>query len=165
MVDHLHATDAQCGLWQGIFFGSFIPIYSAYALLIRWFALRPLLWFGFSLAVFQMFPLLFVGNAIGALIAAAPMGIIGGLAQASLVDLVIRSAPRGSHGTIMMLFYAGYYLSVRLGDLFGTWIYDMQGGFISTIVISTIVYALILPVILLVPKQLTARKDGEALEG
>jgi len=147
-------------VWQGIFFGSFIPIYSAYALLSRWFALRPLLWFGFSLAVFQMFPLLFVGNAIGALIAAAPMGIIGGLAQASLVDLVIRSAPRGSHGTIMMLFYAGYYLSVRLGDLFGTWIYDMQGGFISTIV-----YALILPVILLVPKQLTAKKDGEALEG
>ena len=65
----------------------------------------------------------------------------------------------------MMLFYAGDYLSVRLGDLFGTWIYDMQGGFISTIVISTIVYALIPPVILLVPKQLTAKKDGEALEG
>lgn len=106
-----------------------------------------------------------MGNAIGALIAAAPMGIIGGLAQASLVDLVIRSAPRGSHGTIMMLLYAGDYLSVRLGDLFGTWIYDMQGEFIPTIVISTIVYALILPVILLVPKQLTATKDGEALEG
>ena len=164
IVDHLHATDTQWGLWQGIFFGSFIPIYSAYALLSRRFALRPLLWFGFSLAVFQMCPLLFVGNAIGALIAAAPMGIIGGLAQASLVDLAIRSAPRGNQGTMMMLFYAGYYLSVRFGDLFGTWIYDKHGGFIPTVIISIIVYALILPVILLVPKQLTATQDGEAIE-
>jgi hypothetical protein len=69
IVDHLHATDTQWGLWQGTFFGSFIPIYTAY-----------------------------VDNAMGAVIAAAPMGLIGGLAQASLVDLTIRSAPRGSQG-------------------------------------------------------------------
>ena len=111
-----------------------------------------------------MCPLLFVDNAVGAIIAAAPMGIIGGLAQASLVDLVIRSAPRGSQGTMMMLFYALYYFSIRFGDLFGTWIYDKHGGFIPTVVITIIVYALILPVILLVPTRLTAAKDGEAME-
>jgi MFS family permease len=164
IVDHLRATDAQWGLWQGIFFGSFIPIYAAYAFLSRRFALRPLLWFGFALAVFQMCPLLFVDNAVGAIIAAAPMGIIGGLAQASLVDLVIRSAPRGSQGTMMMLFYALYYFSIRFGDLFGTWIYDKHGGFIPTVVVTIIVYALILPVILLVPTRLTATKDGEVME-
>jgi MFS family permease len=49
IVDHLHATDRQWGLWQGVFFGSFIPIYAAYAFLSRRFALRPLLWFGFTL--------------------------------------------------------------------------------------------------------------------
>jgi hypothetical protein len=123
-----------------------------------------LLWVGFTLAVFQMCPLLLVGNAIGAIIAAAPMGIIGSLAQAAIVDLVIRSAPRGSQGTTMMLFYALYYFSVRFGDLFGTWIYDNHGGFIPTVVVTIIVYALILPVILLVPTRLTATKDGEAIE-
>ena len=163
IVDHLHATDAQWGLWQGLFFGSFIPIYMAYALLSRRFALRPLLWFGFGLAVFQMCPLLFVDNAIGALIAAVPMGVIGGMAQAAIVDLVIRSAPRGSQGTMMMLFYALYYFSVRFGDLFGTWIYDRHGGFIPTVVITIAVYVLILPVILLVPQRLTATKDGETI--
>lgn len=163
IVDHLHATDTQWGLWQGIFFGSFIPVYAAYAFLSRRFALRRLLWFGFTLAVLQMCPLLFVGDAIGAIIAAAPMGIIGALAQASLVDLVIRSAPRGSQGTMMMLFYALYYFSVRFGDLFGTWIYDKHGGFIPTVVVTIIVYALILPVILLVPTRLTVTKDGEAM--
>jgi MFS family permease len=164
IVDHLHATDTQWGLWQGIFFGSFIPIYTAYALLSRRFSLRPLLWFGFTLAVFQMCPLLFVHNAIGALIAAAPMGIIGGIAQAAIVDLTIRSAPPGSQGTMMMLFYALYYLSIRFGDLFGTWIYDRHGGFIPSVVVTIIVYVLILPVILLVPRRLTATKDGEAIE-
>ena len=164
IVDHLHATDTQWGLWEGIFFGSFIPIYAAYALLSRRYTLRPLLWFGFTLAVFQMCPLLFVDTAIGALIAAAPMGIIGGLAQASLVDLTIRSAPRGSQGTMMMLFLAFYYLSVRFGDLLGTWIYDRHGGFIPAVAVTIIIYALILPVILLVPRRLTATKDGEAIE-
>lgn len=47
IVDHLHAIDAPWGLWQAIFFGSFVPIDAAYAYLSRRFALRPLLWVGF----------------------------------------------------------------------------------------------------------------------
>jgi hypothetical protein len=62
---------------------------------------------------------------------------------------------------MMMLFYAFYYVSLRFGDLFGTWIYDQHGGFIPTVVITIIVYIMILPVLLLVPRRLTATKDGE----
>ncbi len=163
IVDHLHATDAQWGAWQGIFFGSFLPVYALYGWLSQKVALRPLLWVGFGLAVFQMAPLLLVHGAVGALIAAVPMGILGSIAQAALVDLVIRSAPRGCQGMMMMLFYAFYYFSVRAGDLLGTWIYDKHGGFIPTVVVTIIVYALILPVILLVPARLTATKDGEII--
>lgn len=163
IVDHLHATDSQWGLWQGIFFGSFIPMYAAYGFISRRFALQPLLWFGFTLAIFQMCPLLLVHDATGAIVAAAMMGILGGLAQASLVDLVIRSAPVGSQGTVMMLFYAAYYFSGRFGDLLGTWIYDKHGGFIPVVIVTVIVYILILPVIFLIPKRLTSTKDGEAI--
>jgi len=163
IVDKLHATDAQWGAWQGIFFGSFLPIYAAYAFLSRRFTLRVLLWVGFFIAVFQMVPLLLVHDAVGALIAAVPMGLLGAVAQAALVDLVIRSSPRGLQGTTMLLFYALYYVSVRFGDLFGTWIYDNHGGFIPTVVITIIVYAAILPIILLVPKALIATKEGEAI--
>jgi MFS family permease len=164
IVDHLHATDAQWGAWQGIFFGSFLPVYALYGWLSQKVALRPLLWVGFGVAVFQMTPLLLVRGPIGALIAAAPMGVLGSLAQAALVDLVIRSAPRGCQGMMMMLFTACYYFSVRAGDLLGTWIYDKHGGFIPTVVVTIVVYALILPVILVVPARLTATKDGEALD-
>jgi len=163
IVDHLHATDSQWGLYQGLFNGAFVPMYLLYAQLSRRYTLHTLLWFGFSIAVFQMCPLLFADNATGALIAAAPMGIIGGIAQAAVVDLAIRSAPRSSQGMTMMLFYACYYFSVRVGDLFGTWIYDRHGGFIPAVIITIVVYALILPVLLLVPKRLTATKDGEAI--
>lgn len=163
IVDHLHATDTQWGAWQGVFFGSFLPIYALYGWLGQKVALRILLWVGFSLAVFQMAPLLLVHDAVGALIAAAPMGLLGGVAQAALVDLVIRSAPRGCQGTMMTLFYAFYYFSVRAGDLLGTWIYDKHGGFIPTVVVTILVYVLILPVILLVPRRLTATKDGEVI--
>jgi len=164
IVDHLHATDAQWGLWQGLFFGSFVPMYLVYARLSRRFSLHALLWFGFGVAVFQMSPLLLADNALGALLAAVPMAVIGGIAQAALVDLAIRSAPRASQGMTMMLFYACYYFSVRVGDLFGTWIYDRHGGFMPTVIMTVAVYALILPVLLLVPRRLTATKDGEALD-
>jgi MFS family permease len=163
IVDHLHATDAQWGAWQGIFFGSFLPVYALYGWLSQKVALRRLLWIGFAMAVFQMAPLLLVHDAVGALMAAVPMGLLGSIAQAALVDLVIRSAPRGCQGMMMMLFLAVYYFSVRAGDLLGTWIYDKHGGFIPTVVVTIIVYALILPVILLVPRRLTATKDGEVI--
>lgn len=163
IVDKLHASDAQWGLWQGTFFGSFIPVYAGYAFLSRRFSLRALLWFGFVVAVFQMVPLLLVHDAVGAIVAAIPMGILGGVGQAALVALVIRSAPRGLQGTTMMLFYAVYYFSTRFGDLLGTWIYDKHGGFVPTVVVTIIVYAAILPLILLAPKALTAGKDVEAV--
>jgi len=65
----------------------------------------------------------------------------------------------------MMLFLGCYYFSSRAGDLLGTWIYDNHGGFIPTVILTTLVCALILPVLLLVPKRLTATKDGESIEG
>ena len=41
--------------------------------------------------------------------------------------------------------------------------YDKHGGFMPTVVVTIVVYVLILPVILLVPRRLTATKDGEPL--
>ena len=51
------------------------------------------------------------------------------------------------------------------GDLLFTWIYDKHGGFNPTVILAVIVYILILPVLLLVPKRLTATRDGEVIEG
>ena len=161
MTNTLHATDAQWGTWNAIFYGAFIPVYLAYGFLCRRVRLRWLLWVGFTIAVAQMVPLLFIKSAVGALWAALPMGLLGGLGQAALVDLTIRSAPKGLQGTLIMLFLACFWISTRFGDVFGTWLYDQHGGFVTAVVATIVVYALILPVLLLVPGRLTATADGE----
>ena len=163
ITNTLHATDAQWGEWNAIFYGVFTPVYLLYGVLCRRFRLNGLLWFGFVIAVGQMAPLLFVHSAVGALWAAAAMGLLGALGQAALVDLAIRSAPRGLQGTMIMMFTAIYWGSQRFGDLFGTEIYDHHGGFIPAVWWTIGVYALILPLLLLVPRRLTATRDGEAV--
>jgi len=166
MSNALHGTDTQWGAWNAIFLGSFLPVFVLYGFLCQRVRLSRLLWFGFGLAVIQMVPLLFVKTAVGALIAAVPMGVIGGIGQAALTDLAIRSCPKGLQGTMMMLFNtAVYFIAVRFGDLFGAYLYERRGGFVTAVVATIIVYALILPILLLIPKRLIATTDGEALAG
>jgi MFS family permease len=160
ITNTLHATDAQWGAWNAIFQGVFIPVYLAYSVICRRVRLAWLLWLGFIIAVAQMVPLLFVHTAVGALWAALAMGLMGGLGQSALVDLAIRSAPKGLQGTMIMLFTGLYYVAVRFGDLLGTEVYDRHGGFVPAVVVTIIVYALILPLLLLVPRRLTATADG-----
>jgi hypothetical protein len=161
MVNTLHATDAQWGAWNAIFLGSFLPVYLSDGFLCRKVRLSRQLWVGFGVSVFQMTPLLFIHSAIGALIAAAPMGLLGGVAQAALVDLASRSCPRGLQGTMLMLFTSIYWISTRFGDLLGAWLYDLHGGFVTAVIATVIVYAMILPILLLVPRRLIDTADGE----
>ena len=165
ITNTLHGTDFEWAAWNAVFLGSMVPVYVAYGFLCQRFKLGWLLWGGFVLAVVQVVPLLFVHTAIGAVIAAAPIGMIGGVAQAALTDLAIRSCPKGLQGTMMMLFGSSiYFISTRFGDLLGTEIYDHWGGFSVAVWATVVIYALILPVILLVPKHLIATRDGEAPE-
>jgi hypothetical protein len=160
----LQATDAQWGQWNAIFAASFVPTYIVYGLLCRRFPLKSLLLWGTVLAVPQMVPLLFIDTMTQALIAAAPIGLMGGLATGAYLDLIIRSCPAGLQGTTLMLSSSLYFVVVRFGDVLGTNLYDRYGGFTVCVVAITIVYALILPALLLVPKHLTTTADGQAPE-
>jgi len=159
----LHASDAQWGEWNAIFIGAFIPGLLGYAYLCRRVRLSWLPWGGFGVAVFQMVPFLFIKTATGALVAAGALGVLGAFAQAALVDLSIRSAPRGLEGTMAMMFIAAYWIAFRFGDLFGTALYD-RFGFVTTVIATIISTALVLPVLLIVPKRLIRTRDGEALQ-
>jgi MFS family permease len=160
----LHATDAQVGDFYAIFWGLYVPCFLVYGWLCRRVRLSWLLFWSTLIAVPQMLPLLLVHTAQGALIAAVPMSLMGGFASAAYIDLAIRSCPKGLQGAMMMLVGGtAYYVALRLGDLFGTEIYDRHGGFVMTVVASTAVYALMLPVLLLAPRRLTSTTDGQAL--
>jgi hypothetical protein len=165
LQDTLHATDDQWGWWQGIFSACFIPTFTLFGFLCRKMPLRRLLFWGTVVAVPQMAPLLLVKSVAGSLVVAGAAGLMGGVATAAYLDLLIRSCPKGLEGTIIMASNALYYLVSRLGDILGTYLYDRFHGFSVCAIAITVVYAMILPALWLVPKRLTATADGETPVG
>jgi MFS transporter len=161
MQNVLKATDAQWGQWNAIFAASFIPTFIVYGLLCRKVPLKTLLLWGTVAAVPQMVPLLWIQSVPGALVAAVPIGLMGGVATGAYLDLLIRSCPRGLQGTTLMMSGSLYFVAQRFGDVLGTNLYDHHGGFAVCVIAITVVYALILPTLLLVPKSLVATADGQ----
>ncbi len=91
---------------------------------------------------------------------AIPIGLMGGLATGSYVALIIRAAPRGLQGTMMMSASSVYFVATRFGDVFGSALYSWLDGFTICIIISTAIYASIL---LVLPKSLREELDSEAI--
>jgi Major Facilitator Superfamily len=160
----LKAADAQWGEWNAIFAVSFIPTFVLYGWLCQKFPLKTLLLWGTIAAVPQMVPLLFIDTVSAALIAAAPIGLMGGFATAAYMDLIIRSSPPGLQGTMLMMSGGLYFVAVRFGDVLGAYLYGHYGGFVACVVAITAVYALILPTLWLIPETVIGTADGETLK-
>jgi MFS-type transporter involved in bile tolerance (Atg22 family) len=161
LANTLHANDAQCGAYNAIASVAGVPTFILFGYLSPRLSLENLLWWGTVVAVPQMTPLLFVHSAGGALVAAVAIGLSGGIATAAYLDLLIRSCPRALEGTMMMMAWSLYALSSNVGNFLGTSLYE-YGGFPICIAATTIVYAAILPMLLLIPKKLIAGADNEA---
>ncbi|AEG71586.1 MFS transporter [Ralstonia solanacearum] len=163
LTNALHASDSVYSYYNGIFAAAFIPTFLLYGFLCKKVSLNKLLWWGTLVAVPQMIPLAFIHSANLALVLAAPIGLMGGVATAAYFDLAMRSCPPGLQGTLMMLVDGVLALSARAGDLLGSWIYNSSPthGFTYCVIATTVVYALILLLISLTPKALIATRDGE----
>jgi MFS family permease len=163
LTDTLHASDAVYGAYNAIYLAAFLPVYAAYGWLCRRFSLRRLLLWGTLVTIPQMVPLLFIHSAAAALVMAVPIGAMGALAGAAWYDLAIRSCPAGLQGAMMMLMEATLYLAYRGGDVVGSRIYDSDPahGFLWCVVLTTLAYAAMLPVVSLVPRGLADRREGE----
>ncbi len=164
LTNKLHASDAIYTDYYAIFALAFIPMFFLYAWLCKRYTLRTLLWVGTIITVPQMIPLALVSTAQQALWLALPIGMMGGIAAGAYYDLAMRSCPPGLQGALMMMVDGMYMLSYRGGDILGARIYasSPEHGFLYCALATTAVYALILPVILLIPKDLIATMDGEA---
>ena len=78
---------------------------------------------------------------------------MGGIATAAYLDLIIRSCPRGLQGTMIVMSGGIYFLSTRVGDIVGTYLYGRFDGFESCVVMMMSTYALIPLVLMAVPKD------------
>jgi Major Facilitator Superfamily len=164
LTNHLHTSDALFADYMSLYTVSFVPTILLYGFLCTHIKQRKLLWISALIGVPQMLPLLFAHSGQAALLMAVPMGMMGGMANAAFYDLAIRSCPSGLQGTFMMLIVALMALAFRGSDLLGSWIYASSPahGFQYCVIAMVSVYALILPIIALVPSRVTATADGEA---
>jgi len=158
LADQLHGSDADWGDYNAIFYAASLPAFVIFGFLSTRLRLGRLLWIGALCGLPQMLPLLFIHTAHGVLMAAVFVGLLGGIATGAYMDLLIRACPQGLEGTMMMMAWSLYAVSVNFGNLWGTSLYEHY-GFATCIVVTTAVYALILPLVLLVPKSVTAVKD------
>jgi hypothetical protein len=156
----LHASDAQWGAYNAISSLSFVPAYVLFGFLSPRLSLKTLLWWGTLIGIPQVVPLLLVHSANGILVTAVLIGLLGGVCTAAYFDLLIRSCPKGLEGTLMMMSWSFYALAGNLGNWWGTFLYE-RGGFALCVAATTIVYALILPTLLMVPRPLIESADGE----
>jgi MFS family permease len=163
LTDKLHASDAIYTDYYAIFAVAFIPMFFLYAWLCKRYSLKRLLWWGTIVTVPQMIPLALINSPEQALWLALPIGMMGGIAAGAYYDLAMRACPAGLQGTLMMMVDGVYMLSYRGGDILGAKIYASSPahGFLYCALATTAVYALILPVLLLIPKELIATADGE----
>ena len=164
LTDKLHASREIYGAYYAVFVAAFIPMFFLYGWLCKRVPLSKLLWWGTIITIPQMIPLALIHSPLLAVVLAAPIGMMGGIAGASYYDLSIRSCPPGLQGTLMMLVAGFFQLSYRGGDWLGAKLYALSPthGFLYCVIATTAVYALILPVLLLIPKGLIATRDGEA---
>jgi hypothetical protein len=164
LSNSLHASDSQVGAFFAIYWASNIPPVLLYGYICQRVRLSRLLLCATILAVPQMLPLLAVHTPSEAFVAAVPVGLVGGFAYAAYIDLAIRSCPRGLQATMMMLVVTStFFVAGRFGDLWGTNLYEHAGGFTTAVIATTLVYAMILPILLLAPRRLTATSDGELI--
>ncbi len=160
MANSLGGSDAQWGLYNAISYGCSLPAFVLFGFLSVRLSLGKLLWIGAAAGLPQMLPLLLAHSANEVLIAAVAVGFLGGVATAAYMDLLIRACPKGLEGTMMMMAWSMYAISVNFGNLWGTSLYEHH-GFTACVIATTLVYALILPIILLIPRSLVAAADEE----
>ena len=96
---------------------------------------------GNIIAIPQFVPLLVVGSLGMVIFVAIPIGLMGGLATAAYVALVMRAAPPGLQGTMMMSASTAYFVATRFGDVLASALYDRFGDFAICVVFCTAIYA------------------------
>jgi Na+/melibiose symporter-like transporter len=141
MQDVLGGTTSQWGQWNALYTAAFIPTFLLFGVLCSRVSLQDLLRWGTIIAIPQFVPLLVVGSLGMVILVAIPIGLMGGLATAAYVALIMRAAPPGLQGTMMMSASTAYFVATRFGDVLASAMYDRFGNFTVCVVLCTAIYA------------------------
>ncbi len=149
----------NCGAVQGI--GSLLSVL-AYTILCMKVRLRSLLWWGTLLGVLGCPVFLLVHSPSQAYAVYFLAGASLGIALSAFNDLLFRCCPKQLEGAAIMFTTALSTIAADTSDLFGSWLFE-KGGFLLAMIVSTLFTGLIFIVLPLIPKNLTAPREGQVL--
>lgn len=162
LTNGVHLSEAQYGTTQSLVSLGNVIAALAYAFLCRQFRLRPLLIVGTILGVLGAPAFLLIHGVAMANAISLVAGLSCGVAVGAYYDLLTRCCPKELEGVASMLFASALTIAADTSDLFGSWLYE-KGGFGLALGVSTACTALILPVLFLIPRSITAPPEGETL--
>ncbi len=159
--DKLHFSDHFIGTLASIEGGSGVLCAILYAVICRRFTLRTLLIGAIGLnAVATLLYLVY--NAHTAMYVHATVGGIGVMAELSLMDLSVRSTPRGCEALGFALMMSVRNFGIGVSDVVGSKLMDQLHFRFSTLVlINAGTTLLVLAFVPLLQKSLVNRKEGE----
>jgi MFS family permease len=158
--DELKLSPEAFGAFRAAGFASGAVAALAYAFLCRRVELRVILWWSLILNIPTAFLVLATRNPVLIVAVSAAVGLLLGMCNIALFDLLRRSCPKRLEATGIMLGYSLFSIGGTLGDVFGSWLYERQGlavclGFDALATIA------IIPLLLLVPREVIASRENE----
>ena len=164
-TDQLHFAPPFIGLMETIEGGTGLLGAALYGVICRRFNLAQLLFT--SIAVNAASTLLYLGYghetapAIHAL-----NGFVGSCSELALMDLAVRSTPRGCESLGFSLMMSARNFALQGSDLIGSWLVDSHGwAFHELVWLNTATTALVLAFLPLLPRAITSTRDGEIIPG
>lgn len=159
--DELHFSEAFIGTLASIEGGTGVVFAIVYAVACGRFTLRTLI--RFSIGANAAGTLLFL--VYGASTAALVHGVVGAisvLAELSLMDLAVRSTPRGCEALGFALMMSVRNFGIAMSDVVGSKLMDQYHFTFTTLVlVNAGTTALILVFVPLLPRALVLRKEGQ----
>jgi hypothetical protein len=160
--DVLKFDSEYIGLLTSIEGGVGIPAAVAYGLVCRRFSLRVLLFGGVGLAGLTTFAYLHYTHDSAPLVHGST-AFFAVLAELALMDLAVRSTPRGCEALGFSLMMSFRNFGIAMSDVLGTQIMDQYGvSFDTMVVVNAATTLLVLAFALLLPREVMNRKEGEA---
>jgi MFS family permease len=154
-----HLNDTQYGVWLSLQYVGFLPTAALYGVASRYWSLRRLLWIGTPIASLQGLLFLVLHTVFEAYLASIIFGVVAGVASTVFWDLLMRSAPKGLEGTAVTLGNAVISVFTTISGLYGAYLYQ-RGYFVPSVWANTVLYLLMVPMLLLIPRWVTTSHDS-----